>query len=118
MNLPAVTIKLDRDRAVRWTNRAMARNASLARPVTFSSLSVGRRQLYALCAILWAALVDKDHSFEAPEDLAEYLESEEQQVAAFRAITAMLEEAYPEKKTAVKSSDVSVGGQVPSSTSG
>lgn len=116
MNLPAVTVKLDRERAIRWTNRAQARNASLARPVSFATLARGRNQLYALCAIIWSALVEKDHGFDAPEDLADYLESADQQVAAFKAIAAMLEEAFPEKKTVPKSESSAVG-PTPSSTS-
>lgn len=58
-----------------------------------------RHSLYAVSALLWAALVDKDHDFELPEDLSEYLKTEAQQTAALKAITAMLQEAYPEKKT-------------------
>ncbi len=112
-----ITIKLDRVRAIRWTERAKARNASLARPVAFTALSRGKNRLYAVCALLWAALVDRDHEFESPEDLAEYLQTDDQQLAAFKAISAMLEEAFPEKKSP-PSVDSSPTGPSPSSTAG
>lgn len=114
---PANTIKvqLDRPREVRWTKRAEARNASLPRPVLFAHLARGRNRLYALCAIVWSALVDRDHEFESPEDLAEFLSNEEQQLAALRAITLMIEDAFPEKKSPVNTGS-SVTGPVPSSS--
>lgn len=98
---PAHPIKLtlDRPRELRWTKRAEARNASLPRPVSFGQLARGRRRLYVLCALLWAALVDREHEFAEPEDLAEFLTTEEQQVAALSAIRAMVDEAFPEKKS-------------------
>lgn len=110
---PAITITvlLDRPRQIRWTMRAQARNASLARPVSFATLGKRRNSLYALTAIIWASLVDKDHEFEAPEDLAEYLQTEAQQLAALKAIGSMIEEAFPEKKSPVNESSSSIGGE-------
>jgi hypothetical protein len=104
MTSQPITVKLDRVRAVRWTMRAQARNASLARPVSFATLAKPRNSIYAMAAILWASLVDKDHEFEAPEDLAEYLTTEEQQLAAIKAVSAMVNEAFPEKKSPVNES--------------
>lgn len=100
MESPPILVTLDRPRRVRWTERAQARNSSLARPVGFTHLARGKNRLYALCALLWAALVDRDHGFEEPEDIAEYLATEDQQVAALEAIRAMIDEAYPQKKSA------------------
>lgn len=94
-----ITITLDRERAVRWTQRAMARNASLPRPATFAALGNGRRRPYVICALLWAALVDRDHDFHEPEDLADYLQTDAQQIAAINAISAMVADAFPEKKS-------------------
>jgi hypothetical protein len=94
-----ILITLDRPRPIRWTARAEARNSSLTRPQSFGALARGKNRFGALCTIVWAALVDKDHEFEAPEDLAEYLKTGEQQVGAFKALGAMVAEAFPEKKT-------------------
>ncbi len=113
-NLAPITIQLDRPRAIRWTRRARARNASLARPVSFGGLTKGKNRLYVVCALLWAALVDRDHDFEAPEDLAEYLETDEQQIAAFKALKDMADEAFPEKKSPGSSSS-SMSGPSPAS---
>lgn len=112
-----VTVLLDRHRPVRWSNRAAARNSSLARPGEFTALAKPKRALYAMCAILWAALVDRDHPFEAPEDLAEYLETEAQHLAALEAIGDMVKQAFPEKKSP-PSSEPSAPGQPPSLTAG
>ena len=109
-----IKVTLDRQREVRWTKRAEARNASLPRPVSFSGLARGKKRLFALCAIIWSALVERDHDFEAPEDLAEFFSTEEQQVAALAAISAMLTEAFPEKKSPVNVAS-SPTGPAPSS---
>jgi hypothetical protein len=84
---------------LRWTKRAEARNSSLPRPISWADLARRKRSYYALLAVVWAALNDRDREFEAPEDLAEFIATEDQQVAAMKAIRAMLAEAYPEKKT-------------------
>ena len=110
-----ITIQLDRKREIRWTKRAEARNASLPRPVRFAGLARGKNRLYVLCAIVWSALVDRDHEFEAPEDLADFFGTEEQQLAGLRAITAMVEDAFPEKKSPANESS-SANGPVPSSS--
>ena len=94
-----IRLTLDRPREVRWTKRAEARNASLPRPVSFAQLARGKKRLFVLCALVWSALVDRDHDYESPEDLAEFFTTEEQQVAALAAIRAMLDEAFPEKKS-------------------
>ena len=116
MSTNPVTIQLDRVRTIRWTLRAQARNASLKRPVSFASLGRRRNSLYALCALLWSALVEKDHEFEDPEDIAEFLSTDEQQLAALRAVAAMVEEAFPSKKNGT-SPDSSTNGPERSSIS-
>lgn len=109
-----ITIQLDRKRPVRWTKRAEARNASLPRPASFVQLGNRRRGSYVLMALIWSSLVERDHEFEAPEDLAEYLSSEEQQLAALKVINALIDDAFPEKKTGGNES-FSANGQTPSS---
>lgn len=94
-----IVVALDRKRPVRWTARAQARNASLDRPASFAALGRGKHRLYALCALLWASLTERDHEFAAPEDLAEYLTTEEQQLGALKVISALVAEAFPEKKS-------------------
>ncbi len=72
-------------------------------------LTKRKNSFYAACAIIWSALVDKDHDFESPEDLAEYLKEDEQQSAAIRAISSMINEAFPEKKSPLSESSSSTG---------
>lgn len=110
-----ILVTLDRAREVRWTKRAEARNASLPRPVSFAGLARGRKRLYVLCAIIWSALVERDHDFESPEDLADYFAQDEQQVAALNAVKAMLDAAFPEKKSPPNAAS-SAPGHAPSSS--
>lgn len=111
-----ILITLDRPRPVRWTARAQARNASLERPASFAGLGRGKHRLFALCALLWASLTERDHGFAEPEDLAEFLTTEEQQLAALKVISALVADAYPEKKSP-PSAAPSPTGPSPSSTS-
>ena len=111
-----ILVSLDRPRPVRWTARAQARNASLDRPVTFAALSRGKTRLYALCALLWASLTERDHGFAEPEDLAEHLTTPDQQVAALKVISALVAEAFPEKKSPPNAAP-SMTGPSPSSSS-
>lgn len=106
-----VTIALDRPREIKWSQRAKARLSSLKQTVRFEDLAHERRGFYALCTFLWAALIDRDHPFDAPEDMAEFLITEAQQVAAFDAFKAIL--PSPQKKT----EDTSQPGPSPSSRS-
>lgn len=120
-----ILVALDRPRPVRWTARARARNASLPRPAEFSGLARGKNRLYVLAALLWASLVERDHCFAEPEDLAEFLETPEQQLAAFRVIEALIAEAFPEKKSPMSAapsptgpSTSSISASPPASTPG
>jgi len=98
-NATPILVKLDRPREVKWTMRAQARNASLPRPATFGGLQKSRNRLYVLCALIWAALVERDHEFIEPEDLAEHFKTAEQQLAGLKVITAMIDQAFPQKKS-------------------
>lgn len=111
-----ILVALDRPRPVRWTARAQARNASLERPASFAALGRGKHRLYALCALLWASLTERDHEFAAPEDLAEFLTTEDQQLCAFKVITALVAEAFPEKKSPTNAAPLPTG-PLPLSTS-
>jgi hypothetical protein len=111
-----ILVTLDRPREVRWTNRAQARNSSLERPAAFTDLAKPRRRFYALCAILWAALAERNHPFAEPEDLAEYLSTEAQQLAALDVIKRLIEDASPKKDQPPSASSTS--GPAPSSSAG
>lgn len=68
-------VQLDQPREIAWTWRAYARLDGY-RP---------RRKggtFYQFCANVWAALVDRDHPFEEPEDLAAYFDTREKVQAA------------------------------------
>lgn len=80
---------------LRWCDRADARLSSLERPPSFADLSHKKRSYYALCAIIWASIVERNHRFIDPEDLAEYLSTREQVATAMAAVQAMLVEAFP-----------------------
>lgn len=122
MESQPILITLDKERQIRWTNRAQARNSSLPRPVQFVHMARGKNRLYAMCALIWCGLVDRAHDFEEPEDIADFLQTPEQQSAALQAILAMIEEAFPQKKSAASaiSPDVSAttspSGPPPSSS--
>jgi hypothetical protein len=109
MTSQPITVTLDRPREVRWTMRAQARMASLARPVTFASVARKKNALYAVLALIWASLVDRDHEFDAPEDLAEFFKTDEQQSNAIKVLLAVAQEAFPEKKSPPNESSSSNG---------
>ncbi len=81
-----ITVTLDRPRTIRWTNRAEARLGSLDRPPEFRDLAhkSGHKAFYALCAFVWAALVERDLS--DWEQVAESLGTPEAKDAAFKAL--------------------------------
>lgn len=101
MSAPLIT--LDRPYELKWNDRAQARLSSLERPPTFRDLTHKRRGFYALCAIVWASIIERGHRFADPEDLAEFISTDAQQEAAVSAVNAMLSEAFPmtddQKKT-------------------
>lgn len=75
-------VKLDEPRPIRWTFGAQARLGSLARPPELSDLARPRKSYSALCAFVWASLVQKNHPFESPEDVAEFITTVDQKDAA------------------------------------
>jgi hypothetical protein len=98
---PTFTVELDRPRQVAWTNRALVRYSAVARPRAGA--------LYEIAARLWAALVDRDHPFEAPEDLGDYLQTSEQVRAIGDALIAA-------RKASEKKAPCSTPGPSPSSS--
>jgi hypothetical protein len=124
---PKVTIKLDREREIKWTTPCMARLGELKDPPTFSDLlsENAARSHYSLCAFLWACVEGRE-DFATPLVLAEFLETLDQVAAASTALFKALLLAgvlTPKKKTAADptpSSRVSSesSGRTPSSNSG
>jgi len=110
-----VVFQFDQPREIKWTMRAQARNASLDRPQVIADLAKPKKRLAVMCAFLWSAIVDRVHPFTEPDDVAEYLQTQEQQLAAISAIRAMWEEAFPTQK---KSEPPSMSGPSSSSNSG
>jgi hypothetical protein len=110
----AVFVQLDKLREIKWGPRAQMRNASLDRPVTPRMLDNKASRPYVVAAFIWAALVDRDHDLAGPEDIAEkhYLDTVEQQVAAWRAVNDM----FAAEKKSQPSAATSVNGPSPSST--
>lgn len=98
----STSIKLDRVYEIKWTHRAEARLSSLERPPLFADMHKPRKGFYAMCAFIWAAIVERGHRFVDPEEVAEFLVTEEQIATAVDAVGAMIEEAFPpdpEKKS-------------------
>ena len=119
-----ISVELDLARKVRWTSRAEARLSSVDYNIdrAMEDLTQSRKRLYAMCLFIWAGLQDRLHPFAAPEDVAQYLESGEQQVSAIAIINAMLDEAgllepanEDAKKKSLSAETASVPGLGPSS---
>ena len=69
-----VVIKLDRERSIAFSQRALFRMGSLPSPFEFSDLQKPRKSYAALVAWLWACLVPVDAAdFATPEDLANHV---------------------------------------------
>lgn len=113
------SIKLgDRVFLLKWTDRAEARLSSLDRPPTFADLRRPKRCYYAMCAIIWASIVERGHPYLEPEDLAESLKTQEQIAMATNAIGMMLEEAYPPDPDQKKSGLIETTSEMPGSADG
>jgi hypothetical protein len=115
-----IKVSLDKPRAIRWTHRAEFTLGSITRPPTYTDLahSNPHRAFYALCVFVWAALVEQEHPFAAPSDLAPHLESVESQQKAFAALVQALRDAgvLEQKKTPETASGFEAGPS-PSSSS-
>lgn len=90
---PTATVQLDRPRAIAWTLAAQARLDSLPRFARAGGF-------YQLCALVWAMLVDRDHPFEEPEDLAQHLAQRATAHAAGQAILQAQRAATDREKNA------------------
>ncbi len=90
-----VLITLDKPRALRWQGSSDALASSIDYTVhrLGAEIAKPRKSLYAICVFIWAGLVDRDHPYERPTDIANALQTDEQQAAALKAIRAMLLEA-------------------------
>ena len=87
MSTDPILLTLDQPREIRWSLRAEARLSSVGLDFATAVSRLNRRQgLYALCALVWAALVDRDQPFATPEDLAEHLPGPTEQTAALAAL--------------------------------
>lgn len=115
----AITVQLDKPRAIRWTNRAEARLGSLERPPSFRDIASknSRRAFYALLSHLWAALEDRD-AFAEPEALADHLVTAEAQAEAVSALIRAFVEGgvMAEKKTSAPDATGSSAGPSASSS--
>lgn len=85
------TIRLDIDRPIKWTMRAECRLGSLPRPPNVGDIGAKNRRtaFYALCCHIWACV----DGIERPEDIAEFLDTPEKQLAAIEAFYGALTDA-------------------------
>lgn len=67
------TVKLDRDRPISFTNRAVYRLGELDRPPDLRDLGRKGKAYNALLKFIWGMLEEKDHPFATPEDLAAHI---------------------------------------------
>lgn len=90
------SVTLDKPYEVKWTRRAQARLESLERPPSFTDLGrKSKKPFYALCAFVWASLVERAHRFDTPEDVADYLDTPDKVASATRAIGEAITESFP-----------------------
>ena len=72
--MQTVVVKLDRDRSIAFSQRALFRMGSLGSPFEFSDLQKPRKSYAALVAWIWACLVPTDAAdFATPEELAAHV---------------------------------------------
>lgn len=112
MDAPTIMVTLDRERPVRWSHRALSRLQRVTPPVGFEDLSHPQKALGALHAFIWAALIDKNHRFAYPEDLAEYI-TPERAMEAMEVLARLFEGEF---EPAEKKTDSATGGPSPSSS--
>jgi hypothetical protein len=89
-----IIVQLDRPREVRWSLDAAERFASLKPRPPWRDVMVPARRQAAVCGLLWAALVDADHPFPAPDALGDYLVTDDQIAAGIDAVRLMIETAF------------------------
>lgn len=66
------TVLLDVPRRIRYSNRAHYRVGTLERPLPLRAIAEDGRSITALAQWIWAML-DEDHPFKSPEDVAEVI---------------------------------------------
>jgi len=73
---------------------------SLEKPPNLADIAApdSRVAFHALCCFIWATIEDRGQDFATPEDVADYLETPEQQAAGLNALRDALEEAGIIKK--------------------
>lgn len=105
---------LDRERPIAFSNRALYQLGELPSPPDLKDLKRPGKAYNALLKFIWACLVETDHPFKEPADLADYITPDNAGDAAeafARALGGELER--DQKKTAG-----SVPGPLPGSNSG
>lgn len=92
------TIKLDRDRTLKFSMRSRFKLGSINPRPQFEDLSStdAMRAFHAICCFVWAS--ETESAFSSPEQIADYLETNEQQVAAVTALIDTFTEAGMLKK--------------------
>lgn len=93
-----VTLSLDRERTIVYSNRAEYRMGSLDRPFDLADLRSRKKAWAALVAWVWSCLSEADAlDFPSPEQVAPFLETKEQVSAAFDAFLQTYNSAQPEQ---------------------
>jgi hypothetical protein len=112
MAQPKITVTLDRERRIAWSNRAIYRLGSLARPPSLRDLTDGRKVVSATMAFIWAMLVDGAEDFASPEEVAEHVNIEAAHSYVEKVIAAI-----PKKDDERKNDDGSTPSPSPASSS-
>jgi len=91
------TIQLDRERTLRFSNRAVYRLQSMDKQPSFRDLTKPNKAYAALCAYVFVCLVDRE-GIGSPEDVAEFIDPADGIEAAMSALMEAFEEAGESKK--------------------
>ena len=109
-----IVVALDKPREIKWTPEAEYRASELG--CSLRDLQDKKRFFAFLCKIVFAALVDESHGFNSPADLAKFLATDEQKLAAIEAVREMVDSNSLQKKSQSNESSLN-SGQTPSSQS-
>lgn len=110
----AITVTLDRERQIVFTQRALFRMGSLSAPFEFDDLQKPRKSYAALVAWLWACLSPADApDFASPEDLSMHVPAKGD---VCRKLAASLADAINAGATAEKNGHSSTPGTSPASS--
>jgi hypothetical protein len=96
---PHFTVRLDRDREIAFTQRALFRMGTLPAPFEFEDLRKPRKSYAALVAWLWACLSPGDAAdLPTPEDVAEHVPAEREACERLaRAVVDAINASVPKK---------------------